>query len=321
MTVPEVVSGLPTMVGFEPSEVVIAVGLGADRLPLMALVVDRDRLLDPARGAQMAASVADGFVEEGATVAVLVSYTADDIRDGCPALEALRWELEFAVESVKLLAVQNGRWFWPGCHDECCPADGTALPPVPELLPRAIPTWGGRAQGCAAPHAEARLAGARRWTLALVDGTVGDAATARVLAADLDDVCVRDFVVLTLLGADAEASMDALLGMDSGAVAGALDGALGGCEPPDPLETERFRGVVQRVARAARGKRRKAATLTLLAVLDWWEGELRSAVENCDAALASTGGYRLAELVRLAAVRGIAPGWVAAPQKRSQSPH
>ena len=86
------------------------------------------------------------------------------------------------------------------------------------------------------------------------------------------------------------------------------------------MQVERFRAVAQRVARAARGRRRKAATLTVLAVLDWWEGELALAQQRCDAALESLAGYRLAELVRLAAARGIAPGWVAAKGKTVQTP-
>lgn len=322
LTVPQIVAGLPTMIGFEPHERVVAVGLDDDRLPVTALVIDRERLLDARLGARMAAEVAHGFAREGARSALLVTYTDHEVRDGCPALEALRWELEFAVEAIHLIAVKHGRWFWPGCYEECCPREGTALPSVPHALPRAIPQAGteslaGRDE---LARAQARADSADRWAIALAEGTPGDARAARLLATDLDDVCVRDFVVLTILGANPDAAMDALHGIETGAVADALDEALGGTGVPDPLQVERFRAVAQRVARAARGRRRKAATLTVLAVLDWWEGELALAQQRCDAALESLAGYRLAELVRLAAARGIAPGWVAAKGKTAQTP-
>lgn len=330
MTVPELVAGLPTMIGCDPVEIVVALAVDEDFLPLMAQVIDRKRLLDPEHTTHMAAAVAREFAEERACAALLVSFTDDDIREACPALDALRLELEFVVDTIKLVGVQNGRLFWPGCHGECCPPQGKALPPVPALLPHTIrprggSRWPGAARGASAEEeafaarVNARGAAARRWALALADGAVGDAATARALAADLDDLCVRDFVVLTVLGADIEAVMDVLVGVETGAVAAALDGALTGSEPPDPLLADRFQAVVRRVARGARGKRRKAATLTLLAILDWWEGELGAAVEHCDAALAAAADYRLAELVRTAASRGIAPGWLAAEAQVAQT--
>lgn len=321
----ELIAGMPTVLGHEPRDSVVAVCINESGLPTCALEVARAVLMSPESASVTAAAIAEELACEFGQTAVLISYTDDGVRSHCPALEALRMEVEFVVPRVEVLAVQHGEWFRPGCFDDCCPRTVPEEPPgFAEIIlaarsrADAMGALARRAIQRASERWDRRVAAAAEWETALADGAVADATTARRLAATLDDLCVRDWVVLTILGADGDAVEDALEGTETGAVSFALDAALTGHGKPDLLVTERARAVVERVARAARGKRRRAATHTLAGVLEWWEGNLDEARARCDIALSHDSGYRLAELVRLAATRGIAPGWVA---KAGQTAH
>jgi len=314
----EIVAGIPTILGHEPHDSVVALSIAEFGLPTCAFEIPRAVLLDTDSASVTAAAVAEELAEELGRVVLLVAFAGDDIRAGCPALDALKLEVEFAVPHMEALAVQGGTWFRPGCfEDGCCPRE---LPAVPERWAAIVASARERAQrerevsekslARALHRWETRNFAAEAWEGALADGAVADATTARNLAASLDDLCVRDWVVLTILGAGAEAAEDALEGIETGAVAIALDSALTGRSRPDLLVTERARAVVDRVARAARGRKRQAATNTLAAVLEWWEGNLDAAAERCAIALRHDPSYRLAELVAMTAGRGIAPGWL-----------
>ena len=317
----ELIASIPVVLGSTPRECVVALSINADGLPTCALMVARAVLLDPSSASVTAAAIAEDFASERAQFALLVSYTEDEVRQGCPALEALALEVEYAVPRVELVAVKDERWFRPGCMEaDCCPPEGRPMVAIPEGLPAilvrareraAVNSMASRAALDAAVRRwDERAAAADAWGRSLAEGAVADAATARRLAAALDDLCVRDFVVLTILGAELEAARDALEGIESGSVGYALDAALVGRAAPDPLATERARVVVERVVRAARGRRRKAAAHTLAAVVEWWEGNLGAAKVRCEEALASASDYRLAVLVGIAAARGIGPGWM-----------
>jgi hypothetical protein len=325
----ELIASIPVVLDCTPRECIVALSINADGLPTSAYMVARSTLLDASRATVTAAAIAEELCHDHAQRAVLVSYSDEDIRAACPALDALRLEVEFAVPRVEVLGVRGDRWFRPGCFDgDCCPPDGNAVGEVPEGLAAVISAARRRAEADSSVSQRALDAAARRcaervsaaiaWGDALARGAVDDAATARNLAAMLDDLCVRDWVVLTILGAPAQAADDALAGFESGAVGMALDAALAGSAVPDPLVAEKARRVVERVGRAARGRRRKAATHTLAGVLDWWDGNLEAASERCDAALYNDGNYRLASLVGLAAERGIGPGWL---RKVGQTAH
>jgi len=318
----ELIAAIPALVECEPREAVVAVSISDDAVPTCALIVPRAVLLDPHSAPATAAAVAEELAVERGRAIVLICYTESDIWQGCPALETLRMEVEFVVPQVEVLAVSGDVWFSPGCtDDECCPR---RLPEVPDALVGAIHaarrdtgSRGRAAQRRPAPRATLleRASAADLWGAALQEGRVADAATARRMAASLDDLCVRDWVVLTIMGADEVATQDALAGHDSGAVGVALDDALSGHVAPDLSTSERTRGVMERVARAARGRSRRAATQTLLGLLDWWEGDLDSAYARCVSALAHDHRYRLAELLEVATSRGIAPGWVVKAQQ------
>lgn len=317
----ELIAAIPLVLGTEPHESIVALSVNADGLPTCALTVARATLLDPDSAGATAAAIAEEFAHGRTQLAVLVSYSDGDIREGCAALDALRLEVEFAVPRVEVLGVSHGHWFRPGCWDpDCCPPGGREMAMVPESLPEviatarrtaeALATVSPKALAAAVSRCESRALAAEAWGRALAAGAVEDAAEARHLAAVLDDLCVRDFVVLSILGAGDEAANDVLEGIDSSTVSLALDAALEGTVSPDRIASARARMVVERVAKAARGRHRRAATQTLGAILDWWEGNLEGASQRCHVALQNDDGYRLAALVGAAAARGIAPGWM-----------
>lgn len=137
-------------------------------------------------------------------------------------------------------------------------------------------------------------------------------ATGRLLAA-LDDVLVRDAVLLSFVEGN-ERVADRLLAGETGPEIG--DGIAAITDPvrgrrPDRHRTAAARSVLEHaVAHATRGMH--APSLTLLAVLAWWEGDGARAGVLADRALGVDPTYRLAHLVDQALRSGMPPGWVRA---------
>ena len=131
----ELVAALPALLGYTPRESVVVVGVGpADEL-VTVLRVDRSDLLSAECGAAVGRSTAAQLVRSGARLAVMVSYTEDDVRLACPAIDALRPALDGAVEDAEGWAVRDGRYFAPGCaRESCCPAAGRAVPGAPRVV-------------------------------------------------------------------------------------------------------------------------------------------------------------------------------------------
>lgn len=130
------------------------------------------------------------------------------------------------------------------------------------------------------------------------------------LQAALDDVLVRDAVLLTFVGADRVADRVAAgdTGPDVGRALGAmLDPARG--TPPERARCAAVRSLLEElVSYAPRG--RHGPALTLLAVLSWWEGDGVRARVLVERALVADPAYRLAALIDEALMIGMPPGWV-----------
>ena len=138
------------------------------------------------------------------------------------------------------------------------------------------------------------------------------------LQAALDDVLVRDAVLLTLVpGADRVA--DRVVAGDNGADVGrALDVMLDPVRGvrPDPAVVEQAGAVLEQlVAHDTRAGHTPA--LTLLGLLAWWTGDGARAGALVERALAARPGYRLAVLLDDALMVGLPPGWVRAGQGRA----
>ncbi|MDN4474583.1 DUF4192 domain-containing protein [Demequina sp. SYSU T00192] len=309
----ELVSLLPSILGFQPRESVVTVllrergALGAilrlDVSDLMSDVAD-DVALDLARLA----------MQEGARRAVVVGYAADEV-DGCLAVATAAAALEETVAAVETWMVADGRYYCPSCEDPaCCPPGGRTVPAVRpggptawtvardpgasraparerRLASRAARRWEDRAT---ADPAAWRDASARHWRVALDEGADGPAPLGR-LAAALADVRVRDALLLMLIPGASRAVRDALAGRDSAAVARALGAGMRPARPPDPGRVDAVTDLLVAVLEHA-PPRLSAAPAATLAVIAWWEDDPDVARAWCAIALDHDPGYRLALL-------------------------
>lgn len=145
-----------------------------------------------------------------------------------------------------------------------------------------------------------------------VAGTVGPTTLGRLQAA-LADVLIRDAVLLSFVDGTDQVG-DRVVAGDPGAEVGLALRAIIDPEhgtPPDRVRTGAARQVLRLVvAHSARSAR--APSLTLLAVLSWWEGDGARASVLLEQALRADEGYRLAHLVTEALDRGMPPGWLRA---------
>lgn len=134
----------------------------------------------------------------------------------------------------------------------------------------------------------------------------------RLLAA-LDDVLVRDAVLLTFVAGNDRVA-DRLVAGESGADIGRALGAI--TDPTCGQRPDARRcGAARAVLEAMVGHAPRAAhapALTLLAVLAWWAGDGARAGILVDRALDADPGYRLALLVDQALRAGMPPGWARA---------
>lgn len=140
----------------------------------------------------------------------------------------------------------------------------------------------------------------------------GPAVVGRLLAG-LEDVLVRDAVLLTFVP-DADRVADRVVAGDDTADVGAALRAI--IDPvhgtrPDRRRTAAARTVLEHLVAHA-GRDGHAPVLTLLAVLAWWQGDGARAGVLVDRALTAEPGHRLAVLMDDALRTGMPPGWVRA---------
>lgn len=134
------------------------------------------------------------------------------------------------------------------------------------------------------------------------------------IQAALDDVVVRDAVLLDLVRGSDRLADRLLAGDDDPAVLGAFGAALfdrAHGVPPDEVWTRAAGALLEQVV-AHSTRAGHAPALTLLGTIAWWAGDGARAALHLGRALAVDPEYRLAVLVGDAVDRGVAPGWVAA---------
>ncbi|WP_062311591.1 DUF4192 domain-containing protein [Demequina rhizosphaerae] len=309
----ELVSLLPSLLGFEPRESVVAVLL-RERGALGAILrLDVWDLVNDA-ASEAARDLARIAMQEGARRAVVVGY-ADDEDDGCLAVATAAVALEETVAAVETWMVAGSRYYCPSCEDpRCCPPGGRT---VPAARPGGTSAWSvaadpgasraparerrlasraaGRWEDRAAKDLEAwREASARCWRVALEEGADGPAPLGR-LAAALGDVRVRDALLLMLVPGASRAVRDALAGRDSAAISKALGVGMRPTRPPDAgrvaLVTDLLVAVLEHAP-----QRLCAPAAATLGVIAWWEDDPDVARAWCAIALDHDPGYRLALL-------------------------
>jgi hypothetical protein len=322
------------------------------------LRVDRADCLNPDIAASLGHSIADHLVHDRAQGAFLVSYTEDDVRLACPALDSLRPAIARVVDEVEGWAVVGERYFSPGCaHESCCPTKGR---PVPN---EATP-WGDIVNVAAvdvagAPHShagatldsrfhveeEARRratrAGERWWGHRDADGVawrrrsfgMWSAAIERIrsdrppsgveagkLIEALQDRRVRDAVLVSLMPGSGEVALGVLDGTADEEVSRVLRALLSPEEgrQPDREVLSSAWDLLGWLTAHARTNRR-APTLTLCAILAWWEGDGDACRSLLARAHAAEPGYRLAGLLECTVLAGIDPGWKRADRRETPS--
>ncbi len=170
--------------------------------------------------------------------------------------------------------------------------------------PRALHAW--RADGLLLWRSTLRAA-------AWGEPVAGPAVLGRVWAA-LDDVVVRDAVLLTLVPGTGDLPERSLAQQEPGRLGAEVARALGkvvspgsGVPPDDDLHLAATR-VLERVVAHTAGTDRGPAT-TLLGLLAWWRGDGARASVLLERALTDDPENRLALLLAEALTAGLAPGW------------
>ncbi len=339
----ELIAALPALIGHTPHESMIVVGIGPGDHLVTVLRVDRRDLLQAQVATALGRGIAAQLTRASARVAVLVSYTDDDVRLACPAADALRPALDGAVEEVETWAVRRGRYFAPGCaRESCCPAGGRVVPAVPpsvgaeprvragrheslstepdaaylvdeparRRVARAGERWAARREK---DPAEWRRASLAMWFAAIDaiddDGFPDDPTSGKIVAA-LQDRRVRDAALVSLIPGSRSLAPRVLGGGADREVSEALRVLLSPGEglPPERKTVEPAWDLCAWLAARSRSDA-KAPMLTLCAVIAWWEGDEASCAELVRRAHASQPGYRLAGLLECTLLAGIDPGW------------
>lgn len=347
----EVLSVIPYLLGFTPSESVLVLCVGADGSVGLTARSDLTDLTDLTGGdvvGQVAGMVARRAVEGGTAAAWVVLYT-----DTTPApqrviaaVDAFTGALTGAgITTVSTWRVGAGRYWSMDCADEdCCPPDGrpvtdlVATEPVAELVlagrsparTRADAYKIGpadqdaRASACHAmrawEQAKALQPDWRAWSLAswsqATTATVPGPVRLGELAAALADTRVRDAVLLTLIGAPDAATATAH-GEEADAAVGKAIAAL--TEPaharrPDIDCLQGAVRLLEAIVAHTTGQA-TAPALTLLGLLAWWTGDGSRATARIRDAITADPTYRLARLMEAALAAGLPPGWVRARKR------
>lgn len=331
----ELIAAIPTMMGTLPRDAVVVVGIAAQGAVTAAMSADHVDLAIPEVARSLGQSMAANLRANDARRAIIVTYTDEDVTTGCPAVDALRPELDQVLDIIDVWACNGETFVAPGCADsECCPPTGRQVPssslepPVRtsvSAVGHAAPAYDDDLAPQSRRRSAARAADrwlARRltdsddwrceaWTICgdSWDPLVPAPVIGRAIAS-LQDVRVRDAMIVEWLGGSPPAIVDTLLGHDSPEVNAVLDGAMRdpGTEPPVPAEMVTALRWCRRLIAHAR-RREQAPIYTLSAVALWWAGDNNAAADSVRQALHRDPGYSLAVLLQDILDAGVSPAW------------
>jgi hypothetical protein len=347
----ELLALVPYQLGFRPVESAVVVSLRRGvRVGLVARV-DLADLVHPAEGPRVAAALVGHLLADGAGAVVLVLYSAADLQadesTGRRALAHLAAAAGPLLPEPTCWVVGPRGYHALGCREPgCCPPGGRPLadlegarvgaemvllgatveddradlgrlpavdPAARRAARRAAARWAGRRaqlQGTAEHH-RWRAAGLDLWR-ELVDGTPGRAVLHGRLSAALEDVLVRDAVLVDLVPGHARVADRVVAGWNGPEVGRALRAVVDpAAAVPPPVERLASACAVLRDV-AAHRPGAAAPALTLLALAAWWSGDGARASVLVARALELEPGYRLADLVEQTLDHGVPPGWVRA---------
>ncbi len=327
------------MLGFTPVNSVVVIGLTA--AGAMAPVIRADAadfsVEDSARN--IAVITARHLSRAGAKRAIIVGF-GQHMRLGCAeTVVAARRALAEHIDVVDAWAVANGRYRSPECVDSrCCPDAGRAVPAPPAQIAQGVHR--------ATPRRRRALPGARRtaaakrnarmtarwtsrpkdvvawrqrrleaWRSALrdaADGVEPTDADIGKLVAGLEDVCVRDAIVVDLVPGEGDVAEALCVDASAPGVREALAVMLvpTSAVAPPIATVEGLERLVNHIAWLC--PRHVAPAMTVLGLLRWWHGDESGAARAISVALSSDPHYRLAELVQCAIDAHLPPGWLTA---------
>lgn len=347
----DLLAAVPHLLGFQPVESLVVLCLGPDgrRLgPTMRLDLPPDGTRKPIVAAVHTMEPALARVRASRVFVLLYSDRdlAGEVLDAVtPLLDRLGLRLEDAWH------IGRGVYRSLTCEQSCCPPEGMPLADLDASLLRAELVYRGeavladraellgdlsplppsvRAEVEKAAHAAwlrpaggslgrraaaaAALSGWRRALAAWPE--VPEPATAGVLLAALDDVVVRDAIMMTAVpGCGDVAERLAVRDVDGdvqralAAMFGPVAGRPRWVVRPDRDLADAVAGLLRHLVRAAENHRR-AAPLAAWAWLAWWTGNGALAADLVDRALDADPGYSLARLLETAVHGPLPPPWV-----------
>lgn len=325
---------LPAMLGFEPRDAIVVVGLTASHRTGIVMRLDREDCLLPEVARALARSVAVHLTRAGYPQACIVSFRDGPLDEPDPAVDAVAQTLDEAVAVRDAWLVSDGRFRSQWCTDfACCPRRGL---PVAGPLDEAGRDLGVDVVARRRPATSADAAARRRamrarerallarartgsawdaqaldlWRRAVneaMDGRMpADAASGRLLAA-LDVIAVRDAIVVDLDELEAAECGEVLAGRADERIRESLWGLVDGRPARDRARVEAAVDLALHLAGLAAGSRgaANAAPMTIAAIGHWWLGDRAAAEHLADAALAAEPGYRLAQLVAATLIAGV----------------
>lgn len=331
----ELIAAIPTMMGTTPHDAVVVVGIAGTGAIVAAVTADHVDLEIPEVARSLGESIAANLRANDAHRVIIITYTDEDVTMGCPAVDSLRPSLEGAVDIVDVWACDGERFVAPGCADsDCCPPQGHPVPGSPinmaarasvSAVGHAAPAW----DDDVAPPGRRRSAAraADRWSArqsadveewrcegwSLCGDSFALDAPAPVVGraiASLQDVRVRDAMIVEWLGGPPAAIADALLGHDSAEVTAVLDGAMRDPDVKLPATGQMVAALrwCRRLIAHAR-RREQAPMFALSAVALWWSGDLDAAGDAARQALHRDPAYSLALLLGDICEAGVSPAW------------
>ncbi|GAA4399254.1 hypothetical protein GCM10023153_25160 [Ornithinibacter aureus] len=126
----DIVSVLPYHLGYHPRDSVVVVSIRGRLLGLVARV----DIPPPGREAEVATWLTGPMVRDGASAAIVVSFE-DRVDASVPLSLAVADHLEqVGVDVLDVLVVRDGRRYSPRCDQDCCPAEGIALPDPADVV-------------------------------------------------------------------------------------------------------------------------------------------------------------------------------------------
>lgn len=127
----DIVATVPVLCGFVPQDSVVVLSLRGERRRV-GLTVRSDLPLPEAQQA-LAEMLAGRIAHDGAIAAVVVVYS--ELAQASDLVEAIATSFGGSgIVVTEALHVGGGRWTSYLCSRPCCPADGTAVPPVPSIV-------------------------------------------------------------------------------------------------------------------------------------------------------------------------------------------